>query len=87
MKKILEKILSKMYGYEAIKMKDIKIKPSYKNVSDSKLKQKRDYAEKYGIFKETIIIDECNCLIDGYTTYLLALEDGIDEIYAMRFIK
>lgn len=69
--------MKKLINGEKIKLKDIII-PSYmKRVSRKKMQIKIDYAIKYGYFRDSIILNENNILIDGYSTYVLSKEMGL----------
>ena len=83
--KIMGKVIRKYTREEIVEIKDIKIKPYYKPVSYKKLQEKRKFADKYNFYKEVVVIDKYNYLIDGYTTYLLAMEDGENDLLVTRF--
>lgn len=85
--KLLDRIIVKFTGQEIVKFKNVKIKSSFKYVNERKMHEKRKYAEKYGFYKDEIIIDKDNYLIDGYTSYLLAKENGIEELLVTRYLE
>lgn len=63
---------------ESFPIEDIIISEDFKNTppTERKMKYKRKQLEETGELKKNIIINEEGVLIDGYTTYLLALEEG-----------
>ena len=64
-----------------MKIKNIGIPKKYKEnpPSTNKMISYRDYYNKHGEFKSQIVIDG-NTLVNGYTTYLLCKEFGIESI-------
>lgn len=53
-------------------------------ISTSKLNIKRNYYLKHGYFRDDIIINDKNEIIDGYSTYVLAKNFGIKKIAVKR---
>lgn len=53
-------------------------------ISTNKLNIKRNYYLKYGYFRDDIIINDKNEIIDGYSTYILAKNFGIKKIIVKR---
>lgn len=79
---MIEKIMRKL-GYE--KLKDIEI--LYTFIENPPSERKMDYKKKYfienGKFQEDIVL--CGkCLIDGYTSYLIAQEIGKKYVKVRR---
>ena len=74
MRRKLANLILRMLGLdlELVKIEDIKIPVSHLATlpKAKKLDEKRNYFLKYGAYKEQIVLDENNNLIDGYTTYL-----------------
>ena len=69
---------------EIIPIECIKIKKYFKKPRKTKIKEKEEYFNKHGYFRSTIILNKNNVLIDGYTTYLLAKEQGYKSITILR---
>ena len=69
---------------EIVNIKNIKIPQSFKKPKKSKIQRRREYFKKYGYFRSTIILNNKNSLLDGYTTYLLAKEAGFSYITILR---
>lgn len=63
-----------------IKVQNIKIPKNYKKPSNKKLMQKLEYFEKHKQFESRIIIDSNDVLVDGYTSYLIAIIYRIKEL-------
>ncbi len=63
-------------------LKDIKIYPCFRETppSEEKMAQKRQYLKKCGTFQSDIIVNSENYLIDGLTSYLLAMECGLEKM-------
>lgn len=72
--------------YEVIKIEDIKIKEQFRKsgINKKKLRQKECFYIEFGYFEDRIILNENNYLLDGYSTYILALQNGIKEIEIIR---
>lgn len=47
--------------------------------------KKEEYFKKYGMLKESIIVDQTNYLIDGYTSYLIAKKAGVKALFVSRY--
>lgn len=69
---------------EIVRLENIKIKKDFSEPKERKMKERRNYFNKYGYFKSPIILDKNNTLLDGYTTYLLAKEIGYESITILR---
>ena len=69
---------------EIVRLENIKIKKDFSEPKERKMKERRNYFNKYGYFKSPIILDRNNTLLDGYTTYLLAKEIGYKSITILR---
>ena len=84
--KYKESILNaeRMVDFEIIKLQDISIPKYFRKVRTEKLTERRKYFEDYNNFETSIILNEKNVLIDGYTTYLIAKENGLSHIYIKR---
>ena len=76
--------MKKLINGEKIKLKDIIIPDYMSNVSERKIKIKIDYAIKHGYFRDSIILDENNVLVDGYSTYVLSKEIGLKNAIIKR---
>jgi len=59
---------------------DIKIADNFKDPSIRKLTKRLEYFERFGKFKVPIILDKDNKLIDGYTSYLVAVKYNISKV-------
>ena len=64
------------------KFKDIKIKDEFikRPPSKKKMSQKWRYYRETGKLNSPIILDENLYLVDGYTSYLIAIADGIKTV-------
>lgn len=69
---------------EEININNIKIKPEFKQPNKSKLMHRRKYFLETGNFYNKIILDKQNQLLDGYTSYLIAQELGIEIVTIIR---
>lgn len=69
-----------------IPIDQIIIPVAYKHTSpsESKMLQAKQYYEKYGVISNEVILSENDVLLDGYISYLLAIEKGITEIPIKR---
>ncbi len=87
MKRFVKKVLGKALGVEYMKLEDIKIPNSFSShtPSVSKMIKKEEYFKKYGMLKESIIVDQTNYLIDGYTSYLIAKKAGVKALFVSRY--
>lgn len=63
-------------------LKDIKIYPCFWETppSEEKMARKRQYLKESGTFQSDIIVNGENYLIDGFTSYLLAMECGLEKM-------
>lgn len=50
------------------------------SVTDFKLELARKFYESFGIFKSPIIINKKNVIIDGYSSYFLARQLGMNSV-------
>ena len=82
--KFLEIKKRKNINGEMIKIKDIKLAEWLQPVSKRKLKIKRDYYKKHGYFREEMILNNDNILVDGYSSYVLAKELGFKNVIIKR---
>lgn len=87
MKRFIKKVMGKALGVDYMKLKDIKIPNSFSShmPSLSKMIEKEEYFKKYGMLKESIIVDQTNYLIDGYTSYLIAKKAGVEALFVSRY--
>ena len=71
---------------EKFPVKEIIISEDFKNTTptERKMQYKREHLKNTGVLKKNIIINDENILIDGYTTYLLAMENGMDYVLIIR---
>ena len=71
----MDKIM-RLFGKENIN--NIIISNEFKNTvpKPNKMRDKWLFYKVFGEFKERIVLDEDNCLVDGYTSYLIAKEEG-----------
>lgn len=65
-----------------MKVKDIKIKDSFKKKRPSrqKMKEKWFFYKEIGRLESDIVVDKNGYLVDGYTSYLIAEADGIKKV-------
>lgn len=77
-------ILNRPKEGEIVKIENIKIPHYFVQPNEKKLKEREIYYKKHNYFKSTIVLDKNNLLIDGYTTYLLALNYKYDYITILR---
>lgn len=65
-----------------IKVSEIKIYEKFrkKQPNDWKMKARWEYYRKTGELHSAIVINQYGYLIDGYTSYLIALTDGIKNV-------
>lgn len=80
----LSRILNRPREGEIVKISDIKIRKDYKKPKKEKMQKKTKYYEMHRYFKSTVILDDNNYLVDGYTSYLLAKELEFDFITVVR---
>jgi len=69
---------------EIIRISNIKIQSKYTKPNFEKLVSRDIYYKEHGYFKSQVVLDENNYLVNGYTTYLLAKEQGFDFITIAR---
>lgn len=53
-------------------------------IKSQKMVKKIEFFIDKGVFKEKIIVDENNILVDGYSTYLLAKELKFEKVFVKR---
>ena len=65
-----------------MQINDIKIYPCYEEhpPKPEKMEHKAQYFEQTGHFQSEIILDKDGYLIDGYTSYLLAQQQGMRRV-------
>ncbi len=80
----LSKILNRPREGEIVKISNIKIPKKFKKPNYNKIARRKEYFKKYGYFRSTVILNDKNYLVDGYTTYLLAKEMKFDYITILR---
>ena len=82
---IFRKIDYSEYG-EIVKLKDIRIKRNFLSnpIRPEKIQKKIDYYKKHWCFKDDIILNKKNELIDGYSTYKLARLFGLHKVMIKR---
>ena len=63
---------------QKMKLDDIKIKDTYAmtNPKEHKMRECRDYWDKYRCQDRYIVVNNSNILIDGYIQYLILKENG-----------
>lgn len=71
-----------------MRIDDIKIFPCFAEHSPKaeKLEQKEQYFMETGLLQSQIILDSRGNLIDGYTSYLLAVKYGLQSV-SVRYGK
>lgn len=69
-------------GKQEMKVDDIKIYPCFAahEPRPEKMQQKEQYFEETGALQSQIILDSRGNLIDGYTSYLIAKQQGIESV-------
>lgn len=80
----MAKIINRPREGEIVKLENIKIPKYFTNPNPKKLERKRKYYEKNRYFRSVVVLSKHNLLLDGYTTYLLALDEGYDYITILR---
>ncbi len=80
----LSRILNRPREGEIVKIENIKIPYKFTRPNKNKLLKRKNYYKKHGYFRSTIILNKDNLLVDGYTTYILALNYGYDYITILR---
>ena len=71
-----------MENKQKIRLSDIMIYPCFQATPPGahKMELKERYFIKTGLLKSDIILDSDNYLIDGYTSYLLAKDQGMEYV-------
>lgn len=69
---------------EIVKISSIKIPKDFQKPRAEKLNERNEYYKKHRYFRRTIILDDKNTLLDGYTTYILAKRKGFKSITVLR---
>lgn len=69
---------------EIVKIDNIKIFKKFQKPNKEKLNKRKEYYRKHKYFRSTIVLNNENHLLDGYTTYLLAKEMNFDYITILR---
>ena len=69
-----------------MKLSKIKIKDSFKKTEPKnwKMRERWEYYRCNDRLYSPIVIDKSNYLVDGYTSYLIAKEDGLKEVEVVR---
>lgn len=83
---VFYEVYAKDNPYEIVNLEDIEISKSFSKsgISKKKLERKDAFYIEFGYFQDRVILDEKNLLLDGYSTYLLAKQNGIKEIEIIR---
>lgn len=65
-----------------MKLEDINVRESFANTTprEYKMKECRDYWDKYHKQDRYIVVDRNNVLVDGYIQYLVLKENGIEDV-------
>lgn len=81
--------LEKKYEH-LVDLKNIKILDEFlaTPIKEAKLKRKKDYYYRFGKLQSKILLTEDYTLVDGYSSYLIALEAGLNNlpVYILRSI-
>lgn len=80
----LSKIINRPNEGEIVKIENIKILNKFQQPRTEKLNRRYEYYKRHKYFRSTIILDNKNNLLDGYTTYILAKKMGFDYITILR---
>ena len=80
----LSKVVNRPNEGEIVKIGSIKIKDDFKEPGTFKMLERRYYYNEHKYFKNQIVLNAENYLVDGYITYLLAKEKGFDYITIIR---
>ena len=80
----LSKIVNRPNEGEIVKIENIKIPKRFQQPRTEKLNRRYEYYKRHNYFRSTIILDNKNNLLDGYTTYILAKEMNFDYITILR---
>ena len=85
---LIDNYLKEDEGEKIMKINDIKIYPCFESHSPKaeKMEQKEQYFAETGLLQSQIILDGNGYLINGFTSYLLAKEHGI-QIVPVRYGK
>lgn len=69
-----------------MRVNEIKIFPCFRKnpPRPEKLRRKEEYFQKTGALESEIVLDGAGNLIDGYTSYLIAKNHGLDQV-AVRY--
>ena len=70
-----------------MRIKKIKIKSNWKRPTETKMSEKIVYYIDNHKFKDEIVVDKNNYLIDGYTTYILQKEYANKKIVNVRKVR
>lgn len=83
---MIKRIALKYINRDFLKLEKIIIKPEFLKAEPNryKMNEKRKYFFQYGELKDTVIVNQDNYLVDGYTSYLIAKEQGITAMPVMR---
>lgn len=74
----------RMIDFEIIKLDHITIPKHFRKPKKEKIEERKKYFESYKNFETSIILNDKNVLIDGYTTYLIAKENKLSHVYIKR---
>lgn len=80
----LARIINRPLEGEIVKIENIKIPKKFQKPRQEKLDKRYEYYKRHKYFRSTIILNNKNYLLDGYTTYLLAKEMKFDYITILR---
>lgn len=80
----LSRIINRPNEGEIIKIDNIKIPEKFQKPNKEKINKRKDYYKKHRYFRSTIILNDKNYLLDGYTTYILAKEMKFEYITVLR---
>ena len=80
--KLIDLVINHKEERTAVNINDIKIFPWFENTPPSprKMEEKRNYLQETGQLPSEIVLDNENHLLDGYISYLLVKELGIQHI-------
>lgn len=82
--KIDNSLVSRPLEGEIVRINNIKVPYTFKAPNKQKLQERKEYYNKYKYFKNPLVLDKQNYIVDGYTTYLLALNMGFSYITIQR---
>ena len=80
----LSKILNRPKEGEIVKIANIKIPYYFLAPNKNKLRTRKRYYEKHKYFRSIVVLNNDNLLVNGYITYLLALNMGFEYITIVR---